>query len=154
MKKQVPDGEFRAPGLTMKRHGRFTEIQTHRTAEEQARLRKRMWESRPLILNKVQKTTDELLALIRKYTSFDLVNNLWLRQSLFNPNEYQESQSTQRPHFVEHATMLQLREPAHEITPELFVNAEDITRAEELLTQIFDSTVHYYMSEAANPDRT
>lgn len=152
MKKLIPDDEFHAPGFTMKRHGRFVELQTHRTAEEQARLRKRMWESRPRILNEIQQATDELVALIRKYTSFDLVNNLWLRQALFNPNEYKESQSTQRPHFVEHSTMLQLREPAHEITPELFVKVEDINRAEELLKKIFALTVEYYISEAANPE--
>lgn len=153
MKKQAPDDEFHAPGFTMKRHGRLIELQTHRTAEEQTRLRKAMWESRPRILNQIQKATNELLALIRKYSSFDLVGNLWLRQALLDMNTYKESESTNRPHFVEHATMLQLREPAHQVTGELLVNAADIKRAEELLTEIFGLTVGYYMSEAANPQR-
>jgi hypothetical protein len=152
MKKLVPDDEFRAPGFVMKRHGRFLEYQTHRTPEEQARLKKMMWESRPRILNQIRRATDELVGLVRKYSSFDLVKSLWLRQAFLDLNEYKESESTKRPHFVEHAAMLQLAEPAPALTLELFVTEKDLLRAEELLAEIFDSSVYYYLSEAANPE--
>jgi len=151
MKKHLVDEEFHAPGFSMKRHGRFIEYQTHRAPEEQALLRKRIWESRPRILKGIQQATDELLALVRKYSSFDLVGSLWLRQGILNLNEYKESQSNKRPHFVEHATMLQLREPGPTLTGELIVSGKDIERAEELLTQIFESSTHYYLSESADP---
>jgi hypothetical protein len=152
IKHRRPDEEFRTRGLTMRRYGRFIELHTHRTDEEQARLKQAIWESRRDIATRIQHATQKLSALIRKYSSFDLVGNLWLRQALFDPDEYKETQSTQRPHFVEHATMLQLREPEHIITPELVVVPEDVVRAEKLLADIFELTAGYYASEAANPE--
>lgn len=152
MKDHRPDEEFRTRGMTMRRYGRFIVLHTHRTDEEQARLKRAIWGSRRDIANRIHQAAEKLSALIRKYSSFDLVGNLWLRQALFDPDEYKETQSTQRLHFVEHATMLQLREPEHVITPELVLAPEDVIRAEALLTEIFQLTVGYYASEAANPE--
>lgn len=152
MKQMPPDDVFEAPGFTMKRYGRLIEMQTHRTAEEQARFLKALWESRQETLTRIQQATEELSTLVRKYSSFDLVMNLWLRHGHFNPDQYKETESEQRPHFVEHAAMLQLRDPAHQVTEELFVAAEDLTRAEKLLAEIFELTRAYYVSEVANPE--
>ncbi|HEY4838827.1 MAG TPA: hypothetical protein VIH72_09475 [Candidatus Acidoferrales bacterium] len=151
MNKTPPDDEFEALGISVKRRGRFTEMSSHRTPEQQAKLRKALWDVRPERLEHIRQATDELSILIRKYTSFDLVGALWLRQSIFNADEYKETESTKRPHFVEHATMLKLREPAHQVTAEFVLEAADIFRAEELLDTIFGETYAYYASEWTNP---
>jgi len=151
MNRLPPDDVLEGPGFTMKRYGRFIEMQSHRTAEEQAGLLKAIWETRQRILTRIQEATNELSALIHRYTSFDLVANLWLRHGPFNTEVYKETESTQRPHFVEHATILQLRDPAYQLTGEVFVAAEDLTRAEELLAELFGLTAAYYGAEAADP---
>ena len=135
----------------MKRYGRYIDLQSHRTPEQQARLFKAIWESRPRLMEQAQRATDELCSLIQKHSSFDLVLHLWL-QNLIYPDEYKETESTQRPHFVEHATMLQLKDASPTITGEILVLPEDIARASELLTEIFQLSVNYYGAEAANPE--
>jgi len=151
MRQIPPDDVFEAPGFTMRRYGRFIEFQTRRTPEDQARLLKALWKSRPDTLTRIQRATDKLSTLIQKYSSFDLVANLWLRHSLFNADEYRETETKLRPHFVEHATMLQLRDPAYQVTKEFVVAADDLTCAEELLTEIFNESAMYYSAELANP---
>ncbi len=153
MKRLPQDDVLEVPGFTMKRSGRAIEIQTHRTPEEQARLLKTIWESRPAMLTRIREASEELANLIRKYTSFDLVANLMLRHVFFDADEYKETDSTKRPHFVEHAAMLQLREPTYQLTQQLYVPAVDLQRAEALLTEIFHLTVRYYGAEAADPAR-
>jgi hypothetical protein len=64
------------------------------------------------------------------------VLHLWLQNSLFDPNKYKETESTQQLHFVEHATMLQLKDSSPTITAEILVLPEDIARAGELLAEI------------------
>src|ERR1700688_4606661 len=135
MDKSKPDDVFEGPGFTMKRYGRSIDIQSHRTPEQQAHLLKTIWESRPGLIQRAQHTTDELCALIRKYSSFDLVLHLWLQNSLFDADKYKETESTQRPHFVEHATMLQLKDASPTITAEILVLPDDIARASELLAE-------------------
>jgi len=152
MDKSKPDDVFEGPGFTMKRYGRSIDIQSHRTPEQQAHLLKAIWESRPGLIQRVQRATDELFALIRKYSSFDLVLHIWLQNSLFDADKYKETESTQRPHFVEHATMLQLKDASPTITAEILVLPDDIARASELLAEIFQATIAYYGAEAANPE--
>jgi hypothetical protein len=152
MNKSKPDDVFEGPGFTMKRYGRSIDIQTHRTPEQQAHLLKAIWESRPGLIQRAQSATDALCDLIRKYSSFDLVLHLWLQNSLFDPDNYKETESTQRPHFVEHATMLQLKDASPTVTGEIVVLPDDIVRASNLLGDIFQLTVEYYGAEAANPE--
>jgi hypothetical protein len=149
---EVPDDVFEGPGFTMKRYGRFIEMKTHRSPEEQAALRKRLWDSRSQTYAQIEKTTDDLLSLIRKYSSLDLVAHIWLRHGLFNPEEYKETESKNRPHFVEHATMLQLMQDVPTLTDELVVEEADLKRAETLLADIFELTTAYYLAESANPE--
>jgi hypothetical protein len=149
-----PDDVFEGPGFTMKRYGRAIEMQAHRTPEEQARLLKSVWEKRPEMLAAIREASDELSNLIHKYTSFDMVANLMLRHVFYDADEYKETDSTIRPHFVEHATMLELKDPAFRLTGELFVTAPDLERAEALLDELFSLTTLYYRTEAADPARS
>lgn len=151
IRRTPPDDVFEAPGFRMTRYGRFVEMQTHRSPHEQAQLLQAVWESRQETRTRIQRATDELSTLIAKYSSFDLVANLWLRHGLVNADEYKEIESEQRLHFIEHATMLQLRDPVQRITGDLLVSAEDIIRAEALLAEIFNLTMAYYAAEGADP---
>jgi hypothetical protein len=154
MKRTPAEDVLRAPGLTMQRRGRFVEINTHRTPEQQAQLLAAITEARPRMRAEIEQATQRLEQLLHKYTSFDLVGHLWLTHGLFDIETYKETEATHRPHFVEHATMLQLKDSSYQLTSELFVDRMDIALGEELLTKIFDATMMFYVTEKADPTRT
>jgi hypothetical protein len=110
--------------------------------------------ARPKMLTDIEEATRQLQQLLHKYTSFDLVGHLWLAHGLFDIETYKETEATHRPHFVEHATMLQLKDSSYELTPELLVDPADVTLAEQLLAKIFYSTMMFYVTEQADPTRT
>jgi hypothetical protein len=155
MGKKSPDEDvFEGPGFKMSRRGRYLELKTHRSPEEQRELMRRMQESRPKILAEIERRTAELLEIIHKYTSLDLVANLLLREVLHDPDKYVESESTLRPHWVEHATVLELRDPKYELRNAVLVEAQDIERTYTLLEEIFMQTTWYYLAEAGDPTRS
>jgi len=147
-----PDDVFEGPGFGMVRRGRNLELKTHRSPEEQRELKKRMVQSRPKILAELQSKTAELLAIVHKYTSLDLVANLFLRDSLHNPDKYIESESKLRPHHVEHIAILELKDPHYQLRSPLLVEGADVERAHILLEEIFDQTVWYHLAEGADPN--
>ncbi len=101
----------------------------------------------------IEAATKALEELLHKYTSLDLVGHLWLKHGIFNPEVYKETDSTVRPHFVEHVTMLQLKDVQYELSSEILVDPADVVSAEELLDKIFQITTIFYASEAADPSR-
>jgi hypothetical protein len=137
----------------MSRRGRFLELRTNRTPEQQRELNRRMREARPEILATIEQKTAELLAIVHKYTSLDLVANLLLRDIFHNPDTYVESESELRPHWVEHATVLELRDAAYEVRGPVLVDVRDVERAHGLLEDIFMQTTWYYLAEAGDPDK-
>jgi hypothetical protein len=153
MKRIPADEVFQAPGLTMQRRGRYVEIDTHRTPEQQAQLLAAIAEARPRMRADIEQATQQLEQLLHKYTSFDLVGHLWLTHGLFDIETYKETEATHRPHFVEHAAMLQLKDSGYQLTAELCVDQADVALAEELLKKIFDGTIMFYLTEKADPSR-
>jgi hypothetical protein len=153
MKRTPPDDVFRGPGLTIRRRGRFVEINTHRTPAQQKQLLAVVAQSRVKMRANIEQATQEFEKLLHKYTSFDLVGHLWLRHGIFDMDTYKEIESALRPHFVEHAAMLQLKDARYELTSELLVDPSDIALAEELLERIFQSTVAFYVTEKADHTR-
>jgi hypothetical protein len=153
-KSAPPDDAFEGPGFRMIRRGRYLEVKTHRSPEEQLELNRRMHESRPSILANIERQTSELRELIRKYTSLDVVANLLLCEVSHDPDKYVESESKLRPHWVEHATVLQLIEPKFELKRRVVVEVQDIEKVHKLLEEIFMQTTMYYLAEAGNPDRS
>ena len=150
----APDDLLEGPGFTMIRRGRRVELKTHRSAKEQRELLSRMQESRPEILAEIQRKTAEFLDILHKYSSLDLLANLFLRDSMHDPNEYVESESKLRPHYVEHAAVLELKDPKYELRPTVLVDSRDVENARSLLDEIFERSVLYYIAENANPDAT
>jgi len=149
-----PDDVFSAPGFKMVRRGRQLEMTTKRSPEEQLELMRRMQESRPQILAEIEGKTTELRQIVHKYTSLDLIANLLVRDVMNDPNEYVESHSKLRPHWVEHATVIELMDPEYELRQPVLVEAEDLARAYELLEEIFTQTAWYYLAEAGDPSRS
>jgi hypothetical protein len=154
MKRSSPEDVVRTPGLTIKRQGQFLEINTHRTREQHQQLLATIPKSRTEVRAKMDQATRELEQLLHKYTSFDLVGHLWLKHGLFDMETYKETDSALRPHFVEHAAMLQLKDARYELTSELLVAPSDVVFAEELLEKIFDATIAFYVTEKADSTRT
>lgn len=148
-----PDEVFERPGIKMIRRGRFLEVSSHRSPEEQKELNRRMRESRPAILATIEIKTKEFIELVHKYSSLDLVGNLFLRDALQNPNEYIESESPLRLHWIEHAAILELKDSSYEIRAPFVVNGADLARARQLLEDIFMQTTWYYISESSDPSR-
>ena len=110
-----PDDILEGPGFKLVRRGRHLEVKSHRSPDEQGELMRRMQESRPKIYTDIERKTVELLEIIHKYTSLDLVANLFLRDTVHNPDEYIESESKLKPHWVEHTTVLELRDARYEL---------------------------------------
>jgi hypothetical protein len=148
---EPPDDIFEGPGFKVERRGRQIELRTHRSPEEHRELMRRMIESRPKILAEIQSRTTELTEIIHKYSSLDLVANLLLREGMQNPNTYKETDSKLRPHWVEHAAVLELKDARYELRMPLLVSPKDVERAHTLLEEIFTQTVWYYMAEHADP---
>lgn len=73
---------------------------------------------------------------------------------MHDSNEYVESESKLRPHWVEHATVIELTDLKYEIRQPVLVEAEDIERANALLEEIFMQTAWYYLAEAGDPNRS
>jgi hypothetical protein len=147
-----PDDIFEGPGFKMVRWGRYLEVKTNRSPEEQRALNRRMHESRPHILAEIETKTAEFLEIVHKYTSLDLIANLFLSNSIQDPNKYIESESKLRPHWVEHATVLELKDPHHELRLPVIVAGADVIRANALLDEIFTQATWYYMAEGADPN--
>ena len=149
-----PDEVFERPGFTMIRRGRYLEMKTHRSPDEHKELLRRMRESRPQIFSQIRADTLELETLLQKYTSLDLVASLILRHCILDPNEYKESDSQLRPHWVEHAAIVELKQPRYELRLPLLADSSDLERAHELLEQIFMQTASYYIAEHAERNST
>lgn len=151
-----PDESFSALGTTFERYGRYSVAHTHRTPEQQSELERSLWEGRPFVLEKLETATRELCEIINRYDSLEVVSNLFLRNCVHNPNKYREFSSELRPHFVEHAAILELKNPKFREYTEMPkpVDGEDLDRAQALLEEIFEGTAWYYVGEGADPDRS
>lgn len=151
-KSDQPVENFQIPGLRVERRGRFISLQTHRTPEQQRHLIKRIIESRPQLLAKVEQANNELLNLVHKFNSLELLAQLWFNNSVTNPDEYKEYSFEGRPHYVEHLAALELKDPEYKLRTAEMPGRTEIEGAQELLETIFNSTVFYYASETFNPE--
>jgi hypothetical protein len=151
--KDPPDEVFERGGMKMIRRGRYVELKSHRSPHEQKELNRRMRESRPRILAYIEAKTNEFLEIVHKYSSLDLIANLFLRDGVQDPDKYVESDSQLRPHWVEHAAVLELRDACYTLRRPLLVEGGDLERAHHLLEDIFSQTVWYYIAESADPER-
>ena len=149
---EPPDDDvLEGPGFRMVRRGRHIELKTQRSPDEQRELLQRMRESRPKILDGIRSKTAEFVDILHKYTSFDLVANLFLLDVAHDPDEYKESESKLRPHWVEHAAVLELKDPRYQLRKPVLVDGADLERAHALLEEIFMQTVWYHLAESAEP---
>jgi len=99
----------------MERRGRFTSIETHRTAEEQKRFIKRIIDSRPKLLTEIKEANRELLELVHKYNSLELLAQLWFQNSVGDPDEYKEYSFEGRGHYIEHLAALELKDSGYKL---------------------------------------
>jgi len=152
--RRLVNEEFSSDDLTIKRVGKSIQWSTHRTPEELELLKQRLWESRPKIVEHIRSAVDELTSLILKYSSFDLVAHLWLRNGIFNAETYREWDAPQRPHVIEYAALLELKSSELRLTSHLVVDGADISRAQDLMEGILRDTMWYQMARNADPRTT
>jgi hypothetical protein len=148
-----PDELFEVPGFRMERRGRFTSVQTHRTPEEHRRWIRHIVESRPQILNQIKKATQELVDLVHKFNSLDVLAQLWFVNSVGDPNEYKEYSYEGRPPYVEHLAVLELKDPEYTIRTVEMPGRPHIEKSQELLDTIFQNTFLYHGTEGLDPGR-
>jgi hypothetical protein len=83
-----PDEVFETPLFRMERAGRFIKIETHRTADQQAALVKSVIENRHRLLERATECRAELKALIRRFSSLDILAHQIAQDILRDPNQY------------------------------------------------------------------
>ncbi|MGA9885210.1 MAG: hypothetical protein WBQ34_15960 [Candidatus Acidiferrales bacterium] len=151
-KRDKPDEAFEIPGLRMERRGRFTTVKTNRTQAQHRELIKRVVESRPKLLEQIEKDTAQLLGIVHKFNSLEILSQLWFANLTVDPNGYKEYLSESKPHVVEHLAALELKDSEYEIHTLEMPDRGDIEGAQSLLDSIFNSTLRHYVTENLNPE--
>jgi hypothetical protein len=152
-KADKPDEVFEAAGIRMERRGRFTSIETHRTREEQKQLLERVVKSRPKLLEDIQKATEDLMILVHRFNSLELLAQVWFNNSVGDPNDYKEYSFEGRPPYVEHLAVLELKDREYKVHTMEMPGGADIEKAQGLLETIFNRTLFYYGSEPFDPEQ-
>lgn len=142
---------FEREGLSVRRVGKSVQWSLHRTPEEHAQFKRRLWTSRARITENIRSSARELSELVQKYSSFDLVANLWLKNGIFNPETYREWDAPQRPYHIEYTALLELKSNEARLTPELIVSPKDVSRAGEIIEGILRDTMWYQTARNADP---
>jgi hypothetical protein len=78
-----PDEVFETPLFRMERSGRFIKIETHRTPEQQAALVNSVVENRHKLVERATECRAELKALIRRFSSLDILAHQIAQDMLF-----------------------------------------------------------------------
>ena len=147
------DEQFSVDGMSVRRVGKSIQWSLNRSPEEFARFKQETWKARPGLVEQIRASVEDLSGLIQKYSSFELVANLWLKHGVFDPETYREYDAPQRPHFIEYATLIELRSPEFRSTHQLFVDHSDIVRAEQLMEEILRNTFWYHLARNSGPNR-
>jgi hypothetical protein len=150
-KNDKPDEVFEVAGMRMERRGRFTSLKTHRTQEEQKQLLERIVNSRPKLLEDIEKASDSLMNLVHQFNSLELLAQIWFKNSVADPNEYKEYSFEGRLHYIEHLATLELKDQEYRVHTREMPGGADIEKAQELLETIFNRTLFYYGSEPFDP---
>jgi hypothetical protein len=152
-KRDSPD-VLRGPGFSIEHQGKYTRFETHRSTEEFQAMQRRAVASKPELLRGIKLAADELAALINKYSSFDLVAQLWLANGLFNGETYVESDSHQRPYVIEYAALVELKSEAYRFKLPVVVDCEDLVRAQELIDGIYRDAAWLDMARRIDPTKS
>jgi hypothetical protein len=147
MKKKKPQ-VFKGPGFRLKQQGRFIEIDTHRSAAEHKQIIDRIAGSRPKMAQEIERLTNELLALVHRFTSLELLAQLTFLNFVHDPNEYKEYSFEGRSGYVEHLAVLELKDRQYEIRSIESPDGKAIEAAQDLLKQIYQLTVWDYLAKS------
>jgi hypothetical protein len=142
---------LQGPDFSIERQGKYTHFETHRSTEEFQAMQRRAVASKPELLRGIKVAADELAALINKYSSFDLVAQLWLANGLFNGETYVESDSHQRPYCIEYAALVELKSEAPRLKFPIVVDGKDVVRAQELIEGIYRDAAWRDMAQGIDP---
>jgi hypothetical protein len=152
-KNAKPDDVFERAGFRMERRGRFITLQTHRTPEEHKRFVKQIAESRPHLMAEIEKATQELIEIVHRFNSLEVLAQLWFINSVGDPNKYKEYSYEGRPPYVEHLAVLELKDPEYTIHTLKMPGGAEIEKSQELLHRIFQNTFLYHGAEGLDPER-
>src|SRR5262249_17460402 len=121
----------------MERWGRYANLETRKTPEEHKRWLKHLVKSCPLMLDEIREATQQLVNLIHKFDSLELLAQLWFVNSVGDPNEYKEYSYEGKPTYVEHLAVLELKDPEYTIRTADTPGRGEIEKSQELLHTIF-----------------
>ena len=79
------DEQFSVDGMSVRRVGKSIQWSLNRSPEEFARFKQETWKARPGLVEQIRASVEDLSGLIQKYSSFELVANLWLKHGVFDP---------------------------------------------------------------------
>ena len=114
-------------------------------------MQRRAVASKPQLLRGIKVAAAELAAVINKYSSFDLVAQLWLANGLFNGETYVESDSHHGTYCIEYAALLELKSEAYRLKFPIVVDGKDVVRAQELIEGIYRDAAWLEMAQGIDP---
>ena len=143
MSDEAATESFEIAGARFTRHGRLTEIETHRTPEQQRAMDAALAASRQQAEKRIAAATREIERELGKYRSFDILSNLLVAGMATDETYKGWSHQVNQPH-LEYATLLALKGGfrAHGDPPKT-------ERIEQLLNEVFRSAYEYYRGEHA-----
>jgi len=148
-----PDDVLQGPGFRMERHGRYIKIDTHRTKEEHRRLTGAMAKSREALVREIRQADDELLALVHRYNSLELLAHISLLNLFEDMDTYKEYATHIRPPYIEHLALLELSDAKYEVRSLEMPDGPVVERAQSVLDTIFHKTVLLRMAKSVDSDR-
>ena len=150
---EEPDTEsFEIAGTRFTRHGRFVEVETDRTPEQQLEIDSALAKSRDEAEECIATATRELEVELSKYRSFDVLSNLMLVELAANPEAYKEWSHQGSQAHVEYATLLALK-GEFRADGDLIIDGPKIEKIQRLLNDVFSSASWYYLGESADPEK-
>jgi hypothetical protein len=143
----LPDEVFETSLFRMERSGRFITIEAHRTPEQQASLVKSVVDNRHRLVERATECRADLKALIRRFSSLDILAHQIAQDMLRDPNQYREVDSELRPHLIEYLALLELEDAEYEVRAIESPSPSDVAKTRELLEDIFDAFKWHIMTE-------
>lgn len=106
------DEVFHGPGFVMARKGRFIiQESTAATEEERHTLLQALSETKGEVEEQLKSQVGELEAIIQDHNPLDIIANIALRNSIWNPEDYKEYRSQENPAYAEYIALLCLTKP-------------------------------------------
>ena len=135
----------------MARKGRLIHIEATATEEEHRAMLKSLSESRSDLEADIERQVAELEAIISEYDPFDIISNIWLANTIINPETYCEYEHEGKEAYAEYVALLCLTRPYHE-SQERIVPGPIIEDVNNRIEALFRTVIVHLIAKDIPPD--